>query len=130
MIFPTCHRLHRLLRNSSLLLLLLCLIAQPVLAAWGDMHELTAHSSSTGAGLDHDALHSDTGTDEGETDPSGDPLHALSHHAHCCSQPQLPFLSPLPIAVYALPSITPWPAKARAINASAFATPFRPPIQA
>jgi hypothetical protein len=125
----TRHRLHRLLRNGSLLLLLLCLIAQPVLAAWGEMHELTAHSTATTMGLDHhDAVHSDIGTDAVEVDQSGDPAHALSHHTHCCGQPQLPFVSVLSIAAFALPSMMLWPAKQRAITASTFATPFRPPI--
>lgn len=124
-------RLHGLLRNSSLLLLLLCLIGQPVLAAWGEMHELTAHSSATVMGLNHhDAVHSDIETNAVEPDPSGDPAHALSHHTHCCGQPQLPFVSPLSIAVFALPSMMLWPAKQRAITASIFATPFRPPITA
>jgi hypothetical protein len=131
MIRPTRHRLHGLLRNSSLLLLLLCLIGQPVLAAWGEMHEMTAHSNATAIGLDHhDAVHSDIGTDAVETDESSDPAHALSHHTHCCGQPQLPFVSPLSIAVFALPPMMLWPAKQRAIAASIFATPFRPPITA
>ena len=129
MVRSTRHRLHRFLRNSSLLLLLLCLIGQPVLAAWGEMHELTAHSISTVTGLDHhDAVHSDMGTDAVEIDPSGDPAHVLSHHTHCCGQPQLSFVSPLSIAVFALPSMMLWPAKLRPITTSIFATPFRPPI--
>lgn len=123
------HRLHRLLRNSSLLLLLLCVIGQPVLAAWGEMHELTAHSSATALGLDHhDAVHSDIATDAIETGQSDDPAHALSHHTHCCGQPQLPFVSPLSISACALPSMMLWPTKLRPTTASSFATPFRPPI--
>lgn len=121
------HLPHSILRSASLLLLLLCLIAQPVLAAWGEMHEATAHSASTDSTLDHRAPHSHTavGEDSGDAD---DPNHALSHHTHCCGQPQLPFLSQLPLPVFELTSMMPRPATTRPIAASHFATPFRPPI--
>lgn len=120
------HLSRSILRSSALLLLLLCLIAQPVLAAWGEMHEATAHSASTDSTLDHRAPHSHTAMDEsGDAD---DPIHALSHHAHCCGQPQLPFLSQLPLPVFELTSTMPRPATTQPIAASHSATPFRPPI--
>jgi len=121
------HLPRSILRSSALLLLLLCLIAQPVLAAWGEMHEATAHSASSDSALDHDAAHSHTAMGEGG-DAADDPIHALSHHAHCCGQPQLSFLSQLPLPVFELTSMMPRPATTRPIPASHFATPFRPPI--
>lgn len=122
------HLPRSILRSSALLLLLLCLIAQPVLAAWGEMHELTAHADSTGVALDHRSPHAYTDVDDSGADDANDPIHALSHHAHCCGQPQLPFLSQLPLPVFELTSMMPSPATTRPIAASHFATPFRPPI--
>lgn len=129
------HRPHSILRSSALLLLLLCLIAQPVLAAWGEMHELTAHPAATNqdasaqdSSLDHRTPHSHVTTDDHGGDDPGDPNHALSHHAHCCGQPQLPFLPQLPLPVFELTSTMPSPATSRPIAASHSATPFRPPI--
>lgn len=124
------HLPHSILRSTSLLLLLLCLIAQPVLAAWGEMHELTAHADTTGqdSALDHRAPHSHAAIDEDGSGGADDPNHALSHHAHCCGQPQLPFLSQLPFPLFELTSTTPRPATTRPIAASHSATPFRPPI--
>jgi hypothetical protein len=124
------HRPHSILRNASLLLLLLCLIAQPVLAAWGEMHELTAHAETTGqdSALDHRAPHAHTTIEEGSGADASDPTHALSHHAHCCGQPQLPFLSQLPLPLFEPASMMPSPATTRPIAASHSATPFRPPI--
>ncbi len=124
-----------ILHSISLLLLLLCLIAQPVLAAWGEMHELTAHPAATDQdesaqdfALDHRAPHSHTAMDDQGHDDPADPNHALSHHAHCCGQPQLPFMSHLPLPAFEPASMMPWPATMRPIAASHFATPFRPPI--
>lgn len=124
------HLSRSILRSSALLLLLLCLIAQPVLAAWGEMHELTAHAHATGqdSALDHRAPHAYTTIDEDRGEDASDPNHALSHHAHCCGQPQLPFLSQLPLPVFELTSMMPSPATTRPIAASHSATPFRPPI--
>lgn len=124
------HLPRSILRSSALLLLLLCLIAQPVLAAWGEMHELTAHADTTSqdSALDHRAPHSHATTDDHSGGDPGDPNHALSHHAHCCGQPQLPFLSQLPLPAFEFISMMPSPATTRPIAASHFATPFRPPI--
>ncbi len=124
------HRQYSILRSSALLLLLLCLIAQPVLAAWGEMHELTAHADTTGqdSALGHRAPHPHTMIDEDRGGDASDPNHALSHHAHCCGQPQLPFLSQLHMPLFKLTSTMPSPATTRPIAASHSATPFRPPI--
>ncbi len=124
------HLPRSILRSSALLLLLLCLIAQPVLAAWGEMHEMTAHADTAGqdSAPDHRAPHSHTVLDEDSGGDADDPIHALSHHAHCCGQPQLPFLAQLPLPVFELTSMMPRPATTRPIAASHFATPFRPPI--
>ncbi len=125
------HPPRSILRSSALLLLLLCLIAQPVLAAWGEMHELTAHADTTGqdSALDHRAPHAHAAIDEDRGGDASDPNHALSHHAHCCGQPQLPFVSQLPLPAFELSSTMPSPATSRPIAASHSATPFRPPIQ-
>ncbi len=68
------------LRLPALALLLLAVLANPVLAAVGDLHEATRGMASH--------LH-DTGVhalaDDGDDhDGAGDLLHALMHAAHCC----------------------------------------------
>lgn len=80
MSFPPARLCLLWLRLPALALLLLVVLANPVLAAVGDLHEATrgvaSHLHETG---DH-AL-----ADDGEDhDEAGDLLHALMHAAHCC----------------------------------------------
>ena len=75
---PFIHQL-RLLHLPALFLVVFAMLATPVLAAVGDLHEV-GHSQVENAGAhgvnDHD------GNDEHS---EGDLLHALVHAAHCCS---------------------------------------------
>jgi hypothetical protein len=77
--YPALLRKISLLRLPAMLLLVLAMLATPVLAAVGDLHEV-GHSEvadGTSQGVDdHD--------NEGEHE-EGDLLHALMHAAHCCS---------------------------------------------
>ena len=67
------------LRLPTLLLLIFAMLATPVLAAVGDLHEV-GHSQAGEVGAhgvdDHDG-------DDKHTE--GDLLHAFMHAAHCCS---------------------------------------------
>lgn len=114
-------RQFRLLRLPALLLLVFAMLATPVLAAVGDLHEV-GHSEMADAGAhgvdDHD------GDDEHS---EGDLLHAFMHAAHCCSHLAAVFESvslagahdPMPAAQ--LPEIlVPPPAPRTSV--------FRPPI--
>lgn len=121
-------RLHTLLRSIALVVLVLCLVVQPVLAAWGQMHELTAHPDSMSMGNDHGAVDSDIAASEGQNEDVGDPIHTLAHHAHCCGQPQLSLLPHLALPTFGRISTMRWVATTQTVAPSHFATPFRPPI--
>lgn len=68
-----------LLRLSALVVLVLAMLATPVLAAVGDLHEV-GHSEVVDAASQGVDDHDDAGGHE-----EGDLLHALMHAAHCCS---------------------------------------------
>ena len=75
------HRRFFLLRLPAMAVLLLAVLANPVFASLGDLHEL-------GNGGEHLHVvneHGDdaSGHDHDEADP-GDLLHALMHASHCC----------------------------------------------
>ncbi|TAA36797.1 hypothetical protein [Pseudoxanthomonas winnipegensis] len=65
------------LRLPALAVLLLAVLANPVLAAVGDLHEATRGSAAHLHQADEHALADDA-------DDAGDLLHALMHAAHCC----------------------------------------------
>lgn len=124
-------RLHRwlpLLRFVVLGLFALGLVLQPVMAAAGEMHELTHDSSGM---HDHD-LHADELDAElaatGEQDQGGaKTMHVLLHFAHCCGATAalLPGLKPIPAASTGgrlAIAKTPMPPQAR------LTSPFKPPI--
>ena len=86
-------QLSRFLRLPALALLLFAVVANPVLAAVGDIHE-SAQASASHADPEHCDV-SDDGTmsaadqDAGDQDDgsAGDLLHALVHGAHACGHP-------------------------------------------
>lgn len=82
------------LRLPALALLLLAVLANPVLAAVGDLHEATRGVASHLHDTDEHAL----ADDAGDHDESGDLLHALMHAAHCCGH-----LSAIPSRFAVLP---------------------------
>ncbi len=83
----------RLLRLPALALLLFAVVANPVLAAVGDIHE-SAQASANHADPEHcdvsdDGTMSASGQDAGDQyeGAAGDLLHALVHGAHACGHP-------------------------------------------
>lgn len=68
------------LRLPALAVLLLAVLANPVLAAVGDLHEATRGSAAHLHQADGHAL----AADADDADNAGDLLHALMHAAHCC----------------------------------------------
>ena len=76
---PSFIRRLRLLRLPALVLLVFAMLATPVLAAVGDLHEV-GHSQAAEGG-EHGADDHDGDDEHAE----GDLLHALMHAAHCCS---------------------------------------------
>jgi len=119
-------QLLRLLRLPALAVLLLAVLANPVLAAVGDLHEAARghathldHPPETHAADDEAAIDGDGAT--------GDLLHALMHGVHCCGH-----ATPLPVAFVSF-SLTPVPATVPRTHAvlpvsAAQASPIRPPI--
>lgn len=115
-------------------MLALAFVLQPVMAAYGQLHDTLAHLGDGIAHVEGD-MHGDADVDapaspEEEGPQDGSILHALLHHAHCCAQPQ--WLAPdgLPLPLYTVSAARPTasgydaPVQSRADN------PFRPPIAA
>ena len=89
-----------LLRLPALALLVLAVLANPVLASLGDLHE----SGSGGEHLHAVSEHGDGASAhehaDGETG-EGDLLHALMHASHCCGH--LTAIVPAPLTLPGLP---------------------------
>ena len=117
------------LPRSARIVLLLCLMVQPVLASWGFLHAL-AHQSTTPGMQDHGAHGDAQPVFADSSHHDGGLLHGLMHHAECCMHStvlvdarqgqvmeiRLPTFVSLPIHLR-LPSVAP-------------GNPFRPPIAA
>lgn len=71
------------LRLPALALLLWAVLANPVLAAVGDLHEATRGAAEHLHQADAHALADDVQ----DHDDADDLLHALMHAAHCCGHP-------------------------------------------
>ncbi|MBL8262140.1 MAG: hypothetical protein JNM58_06940 [Xanthomonadaceae bacterium] len=116
-------------------LLLFGFVLQPVMATYGQLHETLAHMGSDRSHVEDDA-HVEmaaTRTAESPGEDSREDLgvfHALSHHAHCCAQPQSLPPSSLPALPPALAGTCPPSVDPDASPDSRFETPFRPPIVA
>lgn len=120
-----------MLRAAALMVLAFGLVAQSMIGPLGEMHEVVAHAGAdhglAGYGVPHhhdDATGGEPGTDTGE------PLHLLLHHSHCCGHSAwIPGGQSVPVicglTVASLPVDT-----ARRIPASEATAPFRPPIPA
>jgi len=118
------HRWPLALRAVALLAFALCLAAKPVLADWGEMHELVAHAGSALSHSGHDHAHAPA-SDGGD---AGDPAHLLLHYAHCCGQSAgLVDLAGPPRAASFAPARPPLSA-VPAPRTPRLAAPFRPPI--
>ncbi len=95
-----------LLRLPALALLLLAVLANPVLASLGDLHELGngsehlhAISEHGGDAADHDHADGDAG--------EGDLLHALMHASHCCGHLTAIVPAPMRVPAMLLPVVVP-----------------------
>lgn len=86
-------QLSRLLRLPALALLLFAVVANPVLAAVGDIHEsaqaVADHADPEHSDVSDDATSAVVDQDAGDQDEgsAGDLLHALVHGAHACGHP-------------------------------------------
>lgn len=119
-------RRFRPLRLPALALLLLAVLANPVLAALGDLHELRSGGEHVHAVAEHgDNSPGEPHHDEGQGD--GSLLHALIHASHCCGH----LTAILPAAVLALDVTAPMAAPvagATPIPRSRPESLLRPPI--
>lgn len=124
--FPR-HSRFRLLRLPALALLLLAVLANPVLASLGDLHELGSGGEHLHAVTEHgDAA---PGHVHGDDENDGSLLHALMHASHCCGH----LTAILPAAALALNVASPEAAPAAASFPRPHARPdslLRPPIPA
>lgn len=113
------------LRLPALAVLLLAVLANPVLAAVGDLHEATRGSAEHLHQVDEHAL----AADADDADAAGDLLHALMHAAHCCGHlTAIPSQFALPPMVFARSVL-----QARVMLPARSHTPslaLRPPIAA
>ena len=125
--FPRLRRFS-LFRLPALAVLLLAVLANPVLASLGDLHEL----GDGGEHLHAVNEHADAGAGhqhvDGDAD-EGDLLHALLHASHCCGH-----LTAIVPALIALPDMPPASAAPLAdtvhLPPSRPASLLRPPILA
>jgi len=121
------HSLARL-RLPALAVLLLAVMANPLLAALGDLHELGDGNDHLHALAEHRAAgdgHDAHGDDRG----GGDLLHALMHASHCCGHPSAVVPVPMPALAF-LPPLAPAAPAVPAQPAVPPDSPLRPPIAA
>ena len=117
-----------MLRLPALALLLLAVLANPVLASLGDLHELGSRGEHLHAVSEHGDAASGHEHADGEAG-EGDLLHALMHASHCCGH-----LTGIVAATYWLPLPLPaTEAPAHVLVVQVQHVPvnhFRPPIAA
>lgn len=112
-------------------MLVLGFVLQPVMVAYGQLHEILAHVGDGVAHVEGDVHDGEPASpDDDERDHEPDVVHALSHHAHCCAQPQSLPPSSLAALPPALDGTRPPGVDPDAAPDSRFDTPFRPPIVA
>lgn len=113
------------------MMLVLGFVLQPVMATYGQLHETLAHLGEDRAHVEGDA-HEDAPTASGESEPAHETsvIHALSHHAHCCAQPQWLPPTGLPALPPAMAGAGPASVDPDASPDTRIDTPFRPPIVA
>ena len=108
------YRIAKWLRLPALALLMLAVLANPVFAAVGDLHEFSRGSADHAQALDsHD--HADKA---GTQDEDIDLLHALMHAAHCCGHLT---------AILSTPFVAQASLFSHGVPVSAFAAPHSPP---
>ena len=133
------HRRVALLRLPALAMLLLAVLANPVLASLGDLHELGNGNEHLHAVNEHADVatghdHADGEAGEGLAvvgggDDEGDLLHALMHASHCCGHLTAIVPAPMRVPAMILPDVTPIMATVPMAHAPR-ASLLRPPIAA
>ena len=118
---PSFNTQIKLLRLPALLLLVLAMLATPVLAAVGDLHQV-GHSEVADAGA-----HGVDDHDGDEEHAEGDLFHAFMHAAHCCSHVAAVFESISLPGVHDLMPAAPLP-ELLAPHQAPMTSVFRPPI--
>ena len=117
-----------LLRLPALALLLLAVLANPVLASLGDLHELGSRGEHLHAVSEHGDAASGHEHADGEAG-EGDLLHALMHASHCCGHPTALTSWPMPSLAF-VPADAPVPPVSRPPPAVVPDSTLRPPIAA
>lgn len=113
-----------------MLVFALCLAAQPVLGALGEMHEFSAHAATAGLHLDHLTPHEEAQAGSAAQEDTGSTLHMLLHYAHCCGQTVALAAGEFASLPVVLASAHPLPPVSPQVAASHLTNPFRPPIRA
>jgi len=113
-----------LFRRSTMALLMLATLVNPILMAVGDLHDVGAGSAHS-----HDADEHDAGLVGADAEEDIDFLHALMHASHCCGH-----LTAIYHGAHA-PDVVParngaLPEHAHRRLLQAFSDHFRPPIAA
>ena len=122
------HRRFALLRLPALAVLLLAVLANPVFASLGDLHELgngNEHLHAVNEHADAATGHAHADGDGGE----GDLLHALMHASHCCGHLTAIVPASMRVPAMVLPSTAPVMATVPVAHAPR-ASLLRPPISA
>lgn len=120
--------LYRLLRLPALAVLLMAVLANPVLASLGDLHELgngNGHLHAVNEHADASGGYAHDDADDGESDL----LHALMHASHCCGHLTAIVPAPMRVPAMVLPFATPAMATVPVAHAPR-ASLLRPPISA
>lgn len=116
------------LRLPALALLLLAVVANPLLAALGDLHELGSGSSHLHSLAEHPATSGDRGPQD-DSHEGGGLLHALMHASHCCGHPSA--VAPAILHVLPFVAASTAPQAMHAVQPAArLESLFRPPIAA
>lgn len=109
-------------------LLFVSMLIKPVLASWGEMHELAHDPTGQHSHVDVQATQEHRG-DEDKVDQAS-PLHALLHFAHCCGQSAAAYPPVMSPVAGPLGEPQPAPANAGSCPSGAPLSLFRPPITA
>ena len=122
---PLRQRVHHLSRLLRLLVLALCLVAQPAFSMVGEVHDVLEHAGPLGGHHETSQVHAED--DDGHDDLSA--LRFLMHYAHCCASTNavLEVAMTVPSGTAAARLTLPHPGLGRTQTRPDH--PFRPPIE-